>query len=203
MDARDTYYSLMLTVRERFDAIEALQSATFLPFSRAEAAAFQGRKIVEAIAFGCLVAIENGLKQVPRDAKGQWNAEDIFNRLKSKGLTVLPSPSRIRSATDEEQQANNVKVTVEGIPERRLSHDDLIGIYKALHAWLHEVNPYVNQDHANFYAKKAPQLWENLQRLRLFVERHFISIHGEAFYCTLWDSQDNQTKVCSLTKSAA
>lgn len=47
MDARDNYYSLMLTIRERFD-IQSLHSASF---SQAEAAAFHGRKIVEAIAF--------------------------------------------------------------------------------------------------------------------------------------------------------
>lgn len=202
MDARDNYRSLMLTIRDRFDAIQTLRS--FSPsFSQAEAAAFHGRKIVEAIAFGCLVAIENGLKNIPRDAKGQWNAQDIFKNLKSKGLTVLPSPSQLRPATEREQRENNVKVTIEGIPERRLSHDDLIGIYQALHAWLHEVNPYVNKDHASFHTQKSPALWMDLEKLRLFVERHFISIHGEAFYCTLWDSEDNQTKVGSLTNSAA
>lgn len=202
MDARDSYYSLMLTIRERFDAIQALQA---LPasFPQAEAAAFHGRKIVEAIAFGCLVAIENGLKHVPRDAKGQWNAEEIFRSLKSKNLTTLPSPSRFRPATKQEQQENNVNVAIEGIPERRLSHDDLIGIYKALHAWLHEVNPYVNKDHASFHSERSGGLWVDLERLRMFVERHFISIKGEAFYCTLWDSQDNKTKVGSLTKNTA
>ena len=202
MDARDNYYSLMLTIRERFDAIQALQA---LPasFSQAEAAAFHGRKIVEAIAFGSLVAIENGLKHVPRDAKGQWNAEEILRNLKSKKLTTFPSPSRLRPATRQEQQENNFKVTIEGIPERRLSHDDLIGIYRALHAWLHEVNPCVNKDHASFHSEKSAGLWVNLERLRLFVERHFISIKGEAFYCTLWDGQDNKTKVGSLTKNTA
>jgi len=58
MDPRDTYLALMLTVRYRFDTIEALQDGSSEPFSRAETAAFHGRKIVEAIAFGCLVAVE-------------------------------------------------------------------------------------------------------------------------------------------------
>jgi hypothetical protein len=120
MDARDSYHSLMLTVRERFDVIQALHALS-ASFSQAEAAAFHGRKIVEAIAFGCLVAIENGLKHIPRDAKGQWNAEEIFRNLKLKNLTILPSPSHLRAATKQEQQDNNVQVTVEGIPERRLS----------------------------------------------------------------------------------
>jgi hypothetical protein len=49
--------------------------------------------IVEAIAFACLVAIDNALKYVPRDAEKQWNAETIFQNLKSKNLKVLLSPS--------------------------------------------------------------------------------------------------------------
>jgi len=193
----------MLTVRDRFDTIEALRDASSEPFSRAETAAFHGRKIVEAIAFGCLVAIENGLKEVPRDAKGQWNAESIFKSLKAKGLSVLPSPSRIRQATPDEQRENDVKAVVDGIPERRLTHDDLINIYQSLHAWLHEVNPYVHTEHASFYAQRAETLWADLAKLRLFMERHFISIHGAAFFCVLWDSQDQQTKVGSLNKGAA
>jgi len=176
MDARDNYHSLILTIRDRFDAIQSLEALS-ASFPQAEAAVFHSRKIVEAIAFGCLVAIENSLNHIPRDAKGRWNAEEIFKSLKSKNLTILPSPSRLRAATLQEQQENNAKVTMEGIPERRLSHDDLIGIYRAL--------------------------WGDLERLRLFVERHFISIQGEAFYCTLWDSKDKKTKVISLTKNTA
>lgn len=203
MAPQDTYLSLMLTIRDRFDIIGTLQDASSEPFSRAETAAIHGRKIVEAIAFGCLVAIENGLNTVPRDAKGQWNAEDIFKSLKSKGLSVLPSPSIIRQATPDEQRENNVKAVFEGIPERRLTHDDLISIYKSLHAWLHEVNPYVHSEHANFYTQKAETLWSDLAKLRLFMERHVISIHGAAFFCVLWDSEDGQTKVSSLSKVTA
>jgi hypothetical protein len=98
---------------------------------------------------------------------------------------------------------NTLLVTIEGIPERRLSHDDLISIYRRLHAWLHEVNPHVNKDHESFHAERSLALWEDLERLRQFDERHCISIQGEAFYCTLWDSQDNKTKVGSLTKNTA
>jgi hypothetical protein len=203
MDARETYLSLMLTVRERFDAIEGLRNAAVPTFAQAEAAAFHGRKIIEAIAFACLVAVQNGLKEVPRDAKGQWNAETIFKSLKSKGLSVLPSPSQIRQASPEEQRDNNVTVVIDGIPERRLAHEDLIGIYQALHAWLHEVNPYVHFNHATFMSAKLEKLWADLARLRFFLERHFISIRGEAFFSVLWDSQDGHTKVGSLSKAAA
>ena len=125
MEPRDNYLSLMQTIRSRFDVIEELKESAADPFSRAEAAAFHGRKIVEAIAFACLLAIENGLKTIPRDAKGQWNAESIFKSLKSKRLEVLPSPSHIRQATTEEQSSSGVNVVIEGIPEKRLTHEEL------------------------------------------------------------------------------
>lgn len=93
MNPMENYCSLMWTIRSRFDVIDTLRQSSADFFSRAESAAFHGRKIVEAIAFACLVAIDNGLKYVPRDAEQQWNAETIFQNLKSKNLTVLPSPS--------------------------------------------------------------------------------------------------------------
>lgn len=203
MNSCDPYLSLMRTIRGRFDVIEALKESSAESFPRAEAAAFHGRKIVEAIAFACLIATENGLKVVPKDAKGHWNAEKIFKSLKSNGLSVLPSPSLIRQATVEEQRINDVKVVIDGLPERRLTHDELICIYQRLHAWLHEVNPYTFQNHLSFYAQKASVLWDDLAKLRLFLEKHFISIHGAGFFCVLFDSQDGQTKVVALNKAAA
>ncbi len=200
MNPIENYGSLMWTIRYRFDVIETLRQSNAEPFSRAESAAFHGRKIVEAIAFACLVAIENGLKNVPRDVRGQWNAETIFKSLKSKKLTVLPSPSMIRQATPEEKSTSDVSVTIEGIPERRLTHDDLIKIYQGFHAWLHEVNPYTYQGHSEFYTQRSATLWKDLERLHLFVERHFISIHGAGFFCVLRDSSDQQTKVLPLAK---
>lgn len=56
------------------------------------------------------MAIENGLKHIPRDAQGQWNAEEIFKSLKSKNLMILPSPSRLRPATLQEQQGITVVI---------------------------------------------------------------------------------------------
>ena len=103
MNPMENYCSLLWTIRSRFDVIDTLRQSSADFFSRAESAAFHGRKIVEAIAFACLVAIDNGLKYVPRDAEKQWNAETIFKNLKSKNLKVLPSPSIFRQATPEEK----------------------------------------------------------------------------------------------------
>jgi hypothetical protein len=95
MPPHHTYLSLMRTIRGRLDLIEQLKEAAGVDFLKAESAAFQGRKIVEAIAFGCLVAVENGLNAVQRDAKGQWNAEDILKNLDKKNLSEREVVSRL------------------------------------------------------------------------------------------------------------
>lgn len=198
----ETYVDLMSSIRDRFDVITKLAKATGSDFGRAEAAAFHGRKIVEGIAFGCLVATERGLKHVPRDAKGQWNAETILTGLKKKGLKTFPSPSLIRRATSDEQGEHGVGTTVEGIPERRISPSDLIAMYQRMHRWLHELNPYVAKDRAIFYASNGQSLWADLAAIERFIEKHFISIAGEGFFCVLRDSTDGMTKVLPLSKAS-
>ena len=197
----EMYLSLMQTIRGRLDIIDELRGSPADNFLRAESAAFHARKIVEGIAFGCLVATENGLKTVPRDAKGQWNAEDIFKSLKRKGLSVFPSPSVIRLPTDKERLELNVASVLEGIPERRLTPEELIKIYQDLHWWLHEANPYTHASHSEFYAKRSPKLWTDLTKIQLLVEKHLVVIQGAAFFCVMHDNRDNQTKVIALNKT--
>ena len=202
MNALDHYGSLMWTIRGRFEVIETLKKSNADSFSRAESAAFHGRKIIEAIAFACLVAIDNGVKKIPRDAKGQWNAETIFKKLKNKNIEILPSPSLIRQPSTEEISLNiNIKFTIEGIPNRRLSYDNLTQIYQRLHFWLHEINPYIYKDRMDLYNKKSDLLWEDLGKLNLFVESHFVAISGAGFFCVLKDTKDGATKVIPLSKT--
>ena len=198
----ETYQNLMLTVRGRLDLIAAINTSMADGFSRAETAAFHGRKIVEGIAFGCLVATEHGIKHVPRDAKGQWSADSILSSLRKKKIDTLPSPSALRAATDSERAAHNVNATIVGTPDRRLSHHDLTAIYSRLHKWLHEINPYVGAGQAAFMKEHERTLWDDLRKLEQFIERHFISIHGRGFFCVLRDSTDGLTKVMPLDKLA-
>ncbi|MEW8397598.1 MAG: hypothetical protein AB2707_15705, partial [Candidatus Thiodiazotropha sp.] len=200
MTPHDNYLSLMQTVRGRLDVIKLLKSSKIGCFARAESAAFHGRKVVEATAFACLIAIDNSLSTVPKDAKGKWNPKEIFKRLKKKGFEVLPSPSTFREATEEEQKELGVKAVIEGVPVRRLTHEDLISIYKRLHGWAHELNPYNNINHDVYYSKHSTELWLDLENLESFLEHHFISIQGQGFFCTLRDSQDGRTKVVPLSK---
>ena len=196
----DNYLQLMQVIRRRLDVIHSLSKIEVDDFYKSESAAFHGRKIIEGIAFGCLVAIENGLKTIPKDAKGQYNAEKIFKNLKKKNIQIIPSPSLIRPATTQEKAQYGSNVTIEGIPERRLTHDELIKIYIRLHNWLHELNPYTKGDHESFHKKYSEELWGDLSALESFMVNHVMSIAGKAFYCTLRDKQDGQTKVISLSK---
>lgn len=196
------YLDLMKVLRSRFELISVLQEAKIDSFSKGETAAFHARKIVEGIAFGCLIAVENGLNHVPRDSSGQWNAEVILTNLQKKNINVFPSPSVIRESSPEERAEHNVSVVVEGMAERRISHNELKDIYVRLHKWLHEINPYVEKNRNGFLEKNQETLWKDIAKLRLMMEKHFISISGKGFYCTLWDSRDGITKILPLEKSS-
>lgn len=194
------YEDLMRVIRQRFDIVEAIKSANLNTFSKSETAAFHGRKIVEGIAFGCLIAFDNKMKHVPRDAKGQWNASTIFRSLKSKNIQVLPNPSTYKTASKDEVSQHNVKAVITGLPELCLTYDDLVGIYSRLHKWLHEINPYVEEDRERFTTNNENILWDDLDKLRKLMGHHFIAIRGDGFFCTLWDQKGGQTKVIALSK---
>src|SRR5688500_4557221 len=121
---KDIYLNLMKIIRGRLDVIQSIRSTGIDNYSKAEILAFHGRKIIEGIAFGCMVGIENGLVQIPKDAHGQFNAEKIFKSLIKKRLEIFPSPSTIRKATDKEQK-ENIRMVVEGVAERRITREEL------------------------------------------------------------------------------
>ncbi|MBB1161226.1 hypothetical protein [Aquariibacter albus] len=196
------YLDLMSTIRERLDLISKISGEGGGDFGRAETAAFHGRKIIEGIAFGCIVATDVGLKYIPREAKGQWNAETILGSLHKKALNTFPNPSVLRKATPEEHAEHNVSIAVDGVPERRISTNELVAMYKRMHRWLHELNPYVMADKVIFHANNGQSLWNDLAAIERFIERHFISLSGQGFFCTLRDGADNQTKVVPLSKVA-
>lgn len=197
---QELYLELMQVVRLRFDTIEALVNNPVDNYGIAEMAAFHGRKIIEAIAFGCLVGLENGLKVIPRDAQGQYNAETIFKVLAKKKLEIFPSPSVIREARQEEKEQHNVTSVIEGIPERRISREEMAKKYQRMHTWLHELNPYTKEGQEMFYKNNGEQLWGDINEISLFMQSHVMSIKGEAFFCVLKDKIDGLTKVNSLSK---
>lgn len=169
-----------------------------ISYSEAEVVAYNARKIVEGIAFGCLVAAEHGLKHVPRDAKGQYNAESIFSRLRKRGLNILPNPSDAREATATEKARTGAAVVLEDAPLRQLTYSDLIDIYQHLHEWAHELNPYVVPDRREHLHSKLPVLIEHVKKISGLISNHVILIHGIGFFCVLKDKEDGLTKVVSL-----
>ncbi|MCA0231866.1 MAG: hypothetical protein LCH91_15460 [Bacteroidetes bacterium] len=197
----DKYQELMEVIRSRFDSIDKLSQIGFDDFNNTEMAAFYGRKIIEGIAFACLIATKNGFKTIPKDAEGQYNAEKILKTLLRKGIETFPSPSIIRNTTEEEEKKYTAKVTVEGVAEKRITQEELIKKYQRLHNWAHELNPYVKEGHFEFNQKHRVQLEKDLSEIRLFLEKHFISINGEGFFCVLYDNVDGKTKVISLSKT--
>jgi hypothetical protein len=200
---QDKYKSLMSVIRWRFDHINTIKASGLDVFFSAETAAFHGRKIVEGIAFGCLVVLEQGIKNVPRDAEGQWNAETIFRSLQKKKLDAFPSPSLIRTPSEEEVRENGrLGATIEKKLDSVLSINEMCAIYNRVHCWAHEINPYVCANRLEFISKHGNALWSDLASLEKFIERHVISIKGEMFYCTLRCSSDGNTKVMSLSKTS-
>lgn len=200
--SKELYLELMQVVRNRFDFIDAIKDIGTDDYGKSEIAAFHGRKIIEAIAFGCLISTNNGLNFIPREAKGQYNAETILVALNKKDIDTFPSPSFIRKATEKEINQLNVTAVIEGIPERRISREELIKKYQRLHVWLHELNPFTKAGHEQFYKNHHDQLWKDLEEIRLFIMAHFISIKGEGIYCILKDKIDGLTKVGSLSKAS-
>jgi hypothetical protein len=200
MEAGDRYCDLMAVVRGRLDFVANLDESQRQKFVYAETSAFHGRKIVEAIAFGCLLILDHSMRNVPRDAKGQWNAESILASLKSKSLDVLPSPSIIRPPSLLEINDHNPRFVVQGVPEHRLTLEDLLSIYRRLHPWLHEINPYVGGNRVAFLAKHSTKLWNDLSRLDSFLDSHVLSIRGRGLLCVLRDKVDGMTRVVPLNQ---
>ena len=201
-EAYKKYHDVMNVIRQRFDLIEALRSSAVDRFSIAETAAFNGRKIIEGVAYGCLITLEHGLDHVPRDVRGHYNAEEIFKFLERKKLsTAFPSPGIIRFPSEEEtEEYGALAATVEGQPERGLTITELTDIYTNIHRWNHELNPYVEHGREKFLEKYEDTLWESLSRVKLFLERHAISIRGQMFLCVLKDKVGGQLKVIKLSK---
>lgn len=200
MEPTQIYLSLLDGVRRRFDSIAALEATASDEYSKAEFIAFQSRKIIEAVAFCCLVAVHNGLKIVPNDAKGQWNAEVILKNLKKKHPDTFPGPNRLRLPETEEEKANDAKWVLEGVPERRLTHGSLIAMYQRMHGWLHEINPYTSKNKEKYLSGHAAELRNDVKALQEMLECHVIIISGEGIVAMLRHPTPNQSYVGSISK---
>ena len=195
-DAGSRYADVMLRVRERFEIISQLRKRP-PSWSVGETIGTHLRKIVEGIAFGCVLATEHSVKGAPRNAVGQWNAENIFLALKKLGEFPYPDPNQIRHPTAEERRDHDVNVMIEGVETNRIPVDDLRKIYQRTHAWTHENNPYVVRS-AN--DKNYATLLADVDRVERMLAVHRIGITGKSLLCTLRDSQSGDLNVIPIDK---
>ena len=188
----------MARISDRFRLIEQIQTIGKGHFAANEGIAFQLRKIIEGVAFGCVVSSELGTKIKIRNARGHWNAKHVFNELAKKGCLTLPNPSVLRAPLGDELQ-EDIKWVIEGLPRKCLTKQAVIEIYERTHVWLHEINPFYS-DSKKVLTDNEDMLWQDSESLLAMLERHFIAVQGEGFYCTLFDIQTGTTKVLPLSR---
>jgi hypothetical protein len=190
------YLELMTRIRARFETIDLLDPDQSYELSVLETVAFHLRKIIEGIAFGCLVAIENGLKAVPRDAVGQWNADIIFARLKKREQLAFPEPFE----RQDPPAGSDPKVNHHLVPRKDLtmSVDEMRDCYRRTHPWLHEWNPYV-PSHATDFEKRRADLLRDEIAVRNVMWQHMIGIGGEVFLGYLKHPGDEQVRVVAAS----
>lgn len=186
-----TYQALMTNVRARFDVIEGLNLDENSGFATYETAAFHLRKSIEAIAFGCLVAVDKAFREVPRDARGHWNADNIFINLKKRNKLAFPE-AFLRQ--DPPAAGPAVQHHIVGRPEVNLTVDDVRAVYRRTHKWLHEWNPYVEQLGKD-YDKSRSELRVDIPSVWNWISQHMIGIGGHVFLGLLKDPNDGQVRI--------
>ncbi|MBY0344828.1 MAG: hypothetical protein K2Q29_13330 [Sphingomonadales bacterium] len=188
------YRMLLTNIRARYEVIQGLNPSENSDFATLETSAFHMRKSIEGIAFGCLVALENGLKAIPRDARGQWNADLIFARLAKRDQLVFPESFR-----REEPPAGSPAGVTHHIVKNEdvnLSLDDVRSIYRRSHKWVHEWNPYV-ENFGRDYGKFRTELLNDLPKIWNWLHSHMIGIGGRVFLGLLKDGNDEAVRVVS------
>jgi len=188
------YQNLMTNVRARFEVINALNLNSASDFAALETAAFHLRKSIEGIAFGCLVALDQGLKAVPRDARGQWNADNIFARLKKRDELVFPEAyKREEPPADADTIVQHQIVPNSSV---NLTIDEVRDIYRRTHKWLHEWNPYIEQLGEDC-EKSRDELLVDLPRVWNWIVQHMIGIGGHIFLGHLKDGPTQEVRVAA------
>ena len=186
----------MLRIRERLDAINVLKSQP-VSWTIGEIIGTHLRKIIEGIAFGCVIANEHSVRNIPRSVAGQWNAETILTFLKKSGDFPYPDPNRIRLPTDHERAEQGVTIVIEGVIENRITVDELCAIYRRTHAWTHEDNPYVTRPASE---KNLSILFRDVDRVEAMLRFHRIGIQGRSFLVVLRDDHDGHVKVQAIER---
>ena len=196
--ASDQYRGLMSNIRARFEIIDGLGLGGESEYAPLETAAFHLRKSIEAATFGCLIAMENGLRKVPRDAKGQWNADKLLTKVKKGNPPVFPVAIHA-----EEPQPGSVGIAHHIVTNKEwnLSIDEVRQIYRRTHKWLHEWNPYLPGGPLKF-GKYRDELIDDIPKVWRWLLHHLISVDGEVFIAVLKRSPDVGVEIISASANA-
>ena len=188
------YRALLVNIRARYEIINDLQVSIESDFASLETAAFHMRKSIEGIAFGCLVALENGLKTIPRDAQGQWNADRIFIRLLKQPDLVFPEAFK----REDPPEGVDPRIRHHIVPNEQanLNVDQVRKIYRRSHKWTHEWNPYIESLSGDFDKHRA-ELVDDVPKIWNWLLTHMIGIGGRVFLGLLKDGDDQAVRVAS------
>jgi len=187
----------MTNIRARFDIYQQLYLNSASEFVAFETAAFHLRKSIEAAAFACLVALENGLRVIPGSASGQWKAEKILRSLQKKDSAVLPRSVKLEIKFNKDRKENEAHFADrEGFT---LTVDELINMYLDTHVWTHEWNPYVAK-HGKEYERRKVQILSHYPRFFNWLVESIICVDTETLAVFLLD--DNGRKVTVVTASS-
>lgn len=150
------------------------------------------RKVVEGIAFCCLIATQIRVGQVPRQIKNNWNAEEIFQFLASKKLLHLPDFARLKleRETSDADAPNAWRLEISESKDEELER--VISIYHQCHKFLHEFNPYIGMPlrladfdeqmivSCNHLKKDHMWIWNRFWQ-------HSVRIRGKVFFINYGD----------------
>ncbi|UZK70131.1 hypothetical protein OKW76_03500 [Sphingomonas sp. S1-29] len=192
------YRLLMRNVRARFEIVDKLKLSPTSDYAELETAAFHLRKSIEGVAFGCLVAMENGLKSVPRDAVGQWNADKIFSKVAKRAPVIFPFAISRENPPSEAVDVQHHMVKNES---DNLSVDQVRVIYRRTHRWLHEMNPYIPIT-VDKFDKHRMDLLRDIVSVWSWLLHHFILAGGEVFL-TVLKTEDGDIEVSSASANTA
>ncbi len=110
-------------------------------FLKVELIAVQFRKIIEAVAYGCVSACELGGEKLSDAAVGAYDARSVFSELKKLDLGFVPRPYSF--AVKGAEKIEEWSISNRELPQSQVfkTANDYTRTYKKLHQYAHEFHP--------------------------------------------------------------
>lgn len=170
-DNRSVYCELMRDIKRRMEAIKNIGNTDAAIYNepRIEFICLQLRLILESIAFGCLVANGDRLKNLPKRILKEYHAEEVLSRLEDINPACYPHPVNLvpepETSLPPSVLSNSHSGRYRGQLEIRpgndwLTRDEFKEVYGRLGGILHVRNPMRGPNNFKHYEEMAPQ-WLN------------------------------------------